>query len=165
MKQFIKCPECGTIQILDIASLRYSIKMQYCEKCNFYFNSDIRLEPLKALSIQQPWATLIAECGKDIENRAWNTKFRGTILIHASKKFDYSIFHTKGKLWELYEEHIGAVDFEKGGIIGYVDIVDCVEKSDSPWFFGPKGFVLKNPGTLPFQPCKGKLSFFYPEIE
>lgn len=40
---------------------------------------------MKALSIRQPWATLILRGGKDIENRVWRTKQRGTVLIHASK--------------------------------------------------------------------------------
>ena len=37
------------------------------------------------LSIRQPWAWLILNAGKDIENREWPTRFRGRVLIHASK--------------------------------------------------------------------------------
>jgi hypothetical protein len=40
---------------------------------------------MKALSIRQPWAWLILNAGKDIENRDWLTRFRGPFLIHASK--------------------------------------------------------------------------------
>ncbi len=47
-----------------------------------------------------------------------------------------------------------------GGIIGKTVITDCVTESQSPWFFGTYGFVLKNSQELPFMPCKGKLSFF-----
>jgi len=43
---------------------------------------------LPALSIWQPWAWLIANGYKDIENRTWWTKFRGPFLIHASKRMD-----------------------------------------------------------------------------
>ena len=39
---------------------------------------------MKALSIKQPWASLIAHGIKDIENRTWKTNFRGRIYIHAS---------------------------------------------------------------------------------
>lgn len=39
---------------------------------------------MKALSIKQPWASLIAHGIKDIENRTWATKYRGKVLIHAS---------------------------------------------------------------------------------
>ena len=41
---------------------------------------------MKALSIKQPWASLIAHGIKDIENRNWKTHFRGRIYIHASAK-------------------------------------------------------------------------------
>ena len=34
---------------------------------------------MKALSIRQPWAWAIINAGKDIENRQWPTKFRGSI--------------------------------------------------------------------------------------
>ena len=40
---------------------------------------------MKALSIRQPWAWMILYAGKDIENREWPTRFRGRVLIHASK--------------------------------------------------------------------------------
>jgi len=49
-----------------------------------------------------------------------------------------------------------------GGIVGEVDIVDCVTESESPWFFGDYGFVLANPKPMPLQPCKGALKFFDP---
>ena len=45
---------------------------------------------MKALSIKQPWASLIAKGIKDVENRTWKTKFRGKVYIHASsKKVDF----------------------------------------------------------------------------
>jgi len=45
---------------------------------------------IKALSIRQPWADLVA-CGqKTIETRTWATKYRGWLLICASKDKDYS---------------------------------------------------------------------------
>lgn len=34
---------------------------------------------MKALSIRQPWAWLILHAGKDIENRVWQTRFRGEL--------------------------------------------------------------------------------------
>src|SRR5436189_5084024 len=38
---------------------------------------------MKALSVRQPWAWLIVNGYKDIENRDWATKRRGRIWIHA----------------------------------------------------------------------------------
>ena len=42
---------------------------------------------MKALSLMQPWATLIAIGAKRIETRSWSSPFRGRIAIHASKGF------------------------------------------------------------------------------
>jgi len=42
---------------------------------------------VKALTLTQPWATLIA-CGeKRVETRSWRTPYRGMIAIHAAKGF------------------------------------------------------------------------------
>jgi hypothetical protein len=40
---------------------------------------------LKILSIRQPWAYLIAEGSKNIENRVWSTRYRGLFLNDAGK--------------------------------------------------------------------------------
>ncbi len=40
---------------------------------------------MKALSIHQPWASLIAEGHKTIETRTWKTNYRGPLAVHASK--------------------------------------------------------------------------------
>src|SRR5437016_10859136 len=47
-----------------------------------------KAETMKALSVRQPWAWLIVNGHKDIENRSWQTKFRGKLLIHAGQRFD-----------------------------------------------------------------------------
>jgi len=122
--------------------------------------------PTKALSIRQPWAWLIVNGLKDIENRSWPTNFRGRIYVHAGKGM------TREEYEAAYDTAVDAnigielppfEKLERGGIVGAVDIVDCVNNSESPWFFGPMGFVLKNPKVLPFMPCKGALGFFTPE--
>jgi ASCH domain len=43
---------------------------------------------MKALSVRQPWAWLIVQGFKGIENRTWQTSFRGTVLIHAGMRID-----------------------------------------------------------------------------
>lgn len=40
---------------------------------------------MKALSIQEPWSSLIYSGKKTIETRTWNTNYRGRILLCASK--------------------------------------------------------------------------------
>ena len=41
---------------------------------------------MKALTIIQPWASLIAWGEKEYETRSWHTHYRGLLAIHASKK-------------------------------------------------------------------------------
>lgn len=40
---------------------------------------------MKAITLTQPWATLIAIGAKRIETRGWPTQYRGPLLIHAAK--------------------------------------------------------------------------------
>ena len=41
---------------------------------------------MKALSIKQPWANMIAAGEKTIETRTWKTPYRGTLLIVSSRE-------------------------------------------------------------------------------
>lgn len=43
--------------------------------------------PERALSLTQPWASLVALGAKTIETRSWFCAFRGPVAIHASKGF------------------------------------------------------------------------------
>jgi hypothetical protein len=133
--------------------------------------------PTTALTIRQPWATLIISGGKNIENRTWRTHYRGPILIHAGLYDDEAETEAAMHLvrdrqievpavpWMMTAEGSNASlldwhDQPRGGIIGVVDLVDCVPMHDSPWFIGPWGFVLANPRPLPFFACRGKQGFF-----
>lgn len=117
-----------------------------------------------ALSIRQPWAWLILHAGKDIENRDWATAFRGRVLIHAGKSMTRAEYEdgaetlrtcgSSGIVLPPFEE------LQRGGIVGSVEIVACTAESDSPWFFGKYGFVLRDPRPSTFVPWKGRLGFF-----
>jgi hypothetical protein len=117
---------------------------------------------MKALSIRQPWAWAIIHAGKDVENRRWSTNYRGQFLVHAAKGM------TRGEYEDAAEdiEMITGIsppffeDLERGGIIGSVELIDCVTDSSSPWFGGHYGFLLHRPLIVPFWPVKGMLGFF-----
>lgn len=116
---------------------------------------------MRALSIMQPWAWLIVQGHKDVENRTWPTDFRGPVLIHAGKKPDFD----PAMEWEWGDIPPPTGDqIELGGIVGEAEIVDCVRRSASRWFRGPWGFVLRNARPLPFRPCRGMLGFFQPDF-
>ena len=130
-----------------------------------------------ALSIRQPWASLILKAGKDIENRCWPTKFRGRMLIHAAKGMtraeheDAIAFAVRviqadprnagvTKRTTLRDLGFAFDEMQRGGIVGSVEVVDCVRTSLSPWFMGEFGFLMRAPQPLPFVPWKGRLGFF-----
>lgn len=126
---------------------------------------------MKALSIRQPWATLILHGQKDIENRSWATRQRGQVLIHTSKgmtrdEWEDAMIFAGPMLREIYtldaafDELFSFESQSRGGIVGVMNIVDCVSSSASPWFMGDFGFVLADVRSLPFTPLKGSLGFF-----
>lgn len=118
-----------------------------------------------ALSVRQPWAWLIIHGGKDIENRDWPTKVRGRVLIHAAKGMTRDGYDQATlAVWARWPDMASKIptphDIERGGIVGSVEITDCVIASTSPWFFGRCGFVLRDPVALSFVPYRGMLGFF-----
>jgi len=142
---------------------------------------------MKAITVKQPWASLIVEGVKDIENRTWKTNFRGRVLIHAGMKPDNIKLEIEGQASVKEIQMFSALgkaedDGLFGAIIGSVEIVDCVEYHKSIWaeksidiydqfsldrHEAIYNWVLANP--IKFDnpiPCKGKLSFWdYPLSE
>ena len=120
-----------------------------------------------AISVQAPWSWLIVnaesyEDPKQIENRTWARGVRGWVLIHSGKAFDargeQSVLTARPDLRTVLPsspEH-----YPRGGIVGVAEIIDCVSASDSPWFVGPYGFVLRNARPISFVPWRGQLGFF-----
>ena len=126
------------------------------------------LRGLYVLSIRQPWAWLILNAGKDVENRSRLTRIRGRILIHASKGMTRHEFGDGMDTWQAVRRKSGEQpadlpafdDMPRGGIVGSVEIADCVAHASSPWFFGEFGYVLRDPKPLPFVPMTGQRGFF-----
>jgi hypothetical protein len=116
----------------------------------------------KCISIRQPWAWLIVSGHKDIENRDWQTTYRGPVAIHAAKYIPY-----EDECREI-EEKFGVKlpgDFDVGGVIGTSEIIDCVPAHTSRWFFGRYGFVLRKARPVPFIPMKGRLGIFEASLD
>lgn len=71
---------------------------------------------MKALSIRQPWCSLILAGHKQVENRVWNTTHRGPIIVHAGVTVAR---HAVG-----LAERRGVIDPPVGAYLGVVDLVD-----------------------------------------
>ena len=72
---------------------------------------------MKALTIKEPWASLIVNGYKKYEFRSWKTKYRGKILIHAGM----SLEKDAAKRFSEYN-----LEYYKGAIIGEATITDCI---------------------------------------
>lgn len=122
---------------------------------------------MKAISIRQPWAWAIMTVGKDIENRDWSTNFRGRVAIHASAGMTkIELEDARHFIFDACKPMVVVPPPEKesyalGAIVGTVEINGCVRSSQSPWFVGDYGFVLRDPVRLAKPiPCKGALGFW-----
>ena len=130
---------------------------------------------MMALSIRQPWAWMILNGGKRVENRGWATAYRGRFLIHASRtratQLEYQ--HAIDMLNASHPDPASLIvpflqDMPCGGIVGEAELVDCVTTppdNQREWFMGTYGFVLANVRHLPFRPCRGQLGLFSVERE
>lgn len=109
-----------------------------------------------ALTVHQPYAHLIAAGRKPIETRTWATRYRGPLLIHASKR------------------RAGApLDLPRGQVVALVDLVDVrpLRVDDeaaacTPYKPGRFAWVLDNVVRLePGVPCRGMQGLWRPSAE
>lgn len=87
-----------------------------------------------ALTIRQPWATLIVQGAKTVENRTWATRHRGPFLVHAAAARCRQSYALASEL----TSRLGIIlpDFDelvRGAIVGGAAIMDCVDASKDPW--------------------------------
>ena len=130
---------------------------------------------MKALTIKQPWAYLIAAGHKDIENRTWRTNHRGRLYIHVSAKVADNSHRkalgctgllTSAQLMILPMEarkELVRCRFDTSAVIGHVDLMDCVKGHPSVWAEEDCwNWVLKDPFLFkePITGVKGRLSLW-----
>lgn len=124
-----------------------------------------------ALSIRQPWASLLVHGYKMIEIRTWTTSHRGRLLIHAAKLFD-----PRPEGWKRVPTHVMPHTELRGGIIGSVELTGICEYqskevfsfdrrlhlNNPAWFQPPRmyGFVVTRAKALPFRATNGQVRIF-----
>ena len=106
---------------------------------------------MKALSLRQPWASLIANGHKTIETRTWRTRYRGPLAIHASMRPYARPTHRRHRrrgAW-LYDCRPMVVsDDEEQACIALYDRANA--------------WLLANVKPMPLIPCKGRLGLWTP---
>ncbi len=88
---------------------------------------------MKALSIRQPWAALVAAGAKRYETRSWPTAHRGPLAIHASTAFaarDRAL--CGGRLWaDALGIPLGdSAALPLGRVLAVCELVACVRTED-----------------------------------
>lgn len=118
---------------------------------------------MKAITLWQPFATLVVAGLKGHETRSWSTEYRGEILIHAAKKPISQVIEQMSK--EAVEEatrllrEAGIVerldDLPTGCIVGFANLVDVVKTEETEvseterlfgdWTSGRYGWKMTDP--------------------
>ncbi len=122
-------------------------------------------ETMRALTVRQPWAWAIGYGGKDVENRTWNTTYRGPLAIHAASRWDGE--QASARVYELTGAYL--VKSVESAIVAVADLVGvCTTRGSSdvcgcgPWAVtGQYHWHLA--GVRPLAdavPCKGRLGLW-----
>lgn len=101
---------------------------------------------MKALTITQPWAQLIADGRKHVETRSWPTRHRGPLAIHAGKGTGDLGVRDLRAICEYgpYPEALGGRTYDelpKGVIVAVVNVTGCRPTSQLRPFLERGGFV------------------------
>lgn len=109
-----------------------------------------RVDGVRVLSVQQPWAWAIVEGHKLVENRTWTTRYRGPVLIHAGVTVRGPEIEYLRKEFRLKPPSRSEID--RGCIVGVAELVDVVTRKNAKrygrWFTGEYGWVLQEAVTL-----------------
>jgi hypothetical protein len=125
------------------------------------------------LSIHQPWASAFPFAGKDHENRNWWTRYKGLFFIHATKskeclndgdEYEPIGNSTVGELVKQGLTRYGlSYSYPLGSIIAVARMDGSTDTSDSPWFFGPHGLIVRDARPIVPIPWKGSQGF-HPDV-
>lgn len=117
---------------------------------------------MKALSVRQPWTSLIADGVKGIELRTWTTRYRGPLLICASAAID-APWRQRNAIW--YREHKARLPL--GVTVCVVDLVDVrpataadEELACGPVAAGEFAWILGQTRACPRRALSGRLGLF-----
>lgn len=126
------------------------------------------MSELRALSLHRPWAWLILHAGKDIENRTWDTGYRGPLILHSARGANQWVL---GKI-EIDFGADAAREAARPGFIGIADLSSVHSAREcggqcSPWA-EPSGmhWVMTSPRAFPAPlPGPGSRGLFIPAVD
>lgn len=114
---------------------------------------------IRALSLSRPWTELVLRHDKNIENRRWATPYRGPLVIHGAKSWDYAWAQVASEILgpNVYDLIPSAGETATGylGVVDLVDICRAARESGAPCECGPWAFEgqyhwqIANPRPFP----------------
>lgn len=134
---------------------------------------------MKAISLWQPWASLIAMGLKKYETRSWSTSYRGPLLICSAQK---TSVEQADIFFKIYRKHqfgyMDWCDLPKGCAIALVQLTDCIKMDEAfiqqqteleidcgEWSPGRYAWRLEEvKAIVPPIPVKGRQGLFNLEI-
>jgi hypothetical protein len=139
---------------------------------------------MKALSLWQPHASLMAENLKKIETRSWSTDYRGKLLICSTAntpRWAYEDATDNPILYRAMKQHALLPEnrLPAGKILAVCDLVDCIKITEefagklsalefAAGYYAPRRFawVTENIRKLKEPiPVKGRQQLFFVDIE
>jgi len=88
----------------------------------------------RAITLTQPWATLMVIGAKKVETRGWRTNFRGWVAIHAAKSFPDECRALLND--DAFADILDAAGVDRdalplGQILAVTEIIDCRPTEDT----------------------------------
>jgi len=122
---------------------------------------------MKAISLWQPWASLMAHGRKTIETRSWKTSYRGPLLIHAAQR-PMEMIHSEA-VCDFDDLGVNLTELPYGCLVCQVDLVDVKlilngwvgrETSHSNFTSGRWAWITENLEIFEPIPYKGRQGLF-----
>ncbi|WGV29120.1 ASCH domain-containing protein [Halotia branconii] len=93
---------------------------------------------IKAISLHQPWASLIPMGLKKYETRSWATSYRGPLLICAAKKTSIQQQQIYASIFYTYQIQLAETDnwlewddLSFGCAVALADLTDCIRMTSA----------------------------------
>lgn len=131
---------------------------------------------MRAITLWQPWATLVAVGAKRFETRSWSTRYRGPLAIHAAKrKPEFGSLEFRNLVTRSLDDLGFTSDLPLGVVVATCELIDAfpveemwLELKDLPledafgdWSAGRFAWYLTNIKMLEVPiPARGSQGFW-----